>query len=333
MPTKIEIFADELFTPQGKGPAVTTVGTFDGVHVGHQKILSRLNHNNTGTLVRTVVTFEPHPQLALKDRLGNVPILTTISEKIALLRSIGIDRVFILKFTPELAELSAEIFLKLIILEKLCTRRLTVGYNHSFGKGRKGNLDYLRSVATTYGFELETVAACYIDDEVVSSTKIRRALQNGDVNRAATFLSRPYFISGEVVAGQKVGRTLHFPTANLRILHPEKLTPAGGVYAVAVNAMGGEFPGMVNIGNRPTIYGDQAELSTFEVHLIGFTGDLYGKLIGVHFLKRLRDELKFNSTEALIRQLKSDEEESVQTYQNYQKSIILPKEDFTEDLK
>ncbi|MCX6639076.1 MAG: bifunctional riboflavin kinase/FAD synthetase [bacterium] len=318
MPEMIQVHADEIYTSGEIGPAVTTVGTFDGVHLGHQEILTRLSADNPGKLIRTVVTFEPHPQSKLHVRSGTVPILTTTAEKVPLLRQCGVDRILILKFTTELQQLSASEFLTKILLERLKTKRLVVGYNHSFGKDRQGDLNFLRSVSGQYDFELDPVEAHYVDGEAVSSTKVRRALQSGEISKANRFLGRPYFLSGQVVSGQKLGRELRFPTANLSVLPPEKLAPANGVYAVTVKALGRDYPGMVNIGNRPTIFGDRAALRTFEAHLIGFDGDLYGKIVDVYFLEKLRDEKKFDGINLLIQQMEIDKQESLKIYENYQ---------------
>ena len=308
----IEIYADEIFRPDKRGPAITTVGTFDGVHLGHRKILDRVSSGVAKTRVRTVVTFEPHPQNVMRHRPGIVPILTSTPEKVRILRSIGIDRVYILRFTKELARVTAEEFLTRILIGELNTEKLVVGYNHFFGRNRKGNSEFLESVKDRYGFDLEVVGPHNMAGETISSTKIRRILQSGDVEKAAQFLGRKYRLAGRVIPGVGRGRTLNFPTANLELTHPEKLIPPKGVYAAIVEVDDQMHPGMVNIGIRPTF--GESKL-TIEVHLINFDGDLYDQSINLLFLKRIRDEEKFESAQALTSRIMKDRDESLRVFE------------------
>lgn len=308
---QFQVYADEIFRSDGSRPGIVTVGTFDGVHLGHQEILKRLMNSGTPQHIKTVVTFEPHPQSVMHHRPGIMPTLTNTPEKVRLLRIHGVDRVFILKFDSVLANLSAEEFLTQILLKKLHATKLVVGYNHSFGKDRQGDSDYLKSVHRQYGFELEIVSPHQVGEEAISSTKIRKLLDAGNVEKASQMLGRPYNLSGTVITGRGVGRELRFPTANLKLLYPEKLIPKVGVYAVAVRVEDKVLPGMLNIGVRPTFGAGEV---TIEVHLIDFDGDLYDKIITLLFLKRLRDEKRYDHPEELIRQMQRDREESLKAF-------------------
>ncbi len=311
MPEPIEVFTDRILNPTKSGEAITTIGTFDGVHLGHQEILHRLAANGGEKRVRTVVTFEPHPQNIMRKRHGLLPTISNPEEKIRLLKLGGVDRVLILRFTDQLANVSAERFLEAILLKKLNSTKLIIGYNHSFGKNREGTREFLEKVQPKYGFELEVVGPHYIQGETVSSTKIRRALGEGDITKANTLLGRPYFLTGTVVPGRAMGRKLSFPTANIQLTYEGKLIPKFGVYTVAVGIANEVYPGMLNIGTRPT-FGEGNV--TIEVHLINFEGDIYDKSINLIFLERLRGEQRFETPEDLIEQIKKDQIESERIY-------------------
>ena len=319
MSNLIQVYTDEIINPDKNGPSVTTVGTFDGVHLGHQEILRSLAASDDGNCMRTVVTFEPHPQSVKLHRPGVMPTLSSTPEKIRLLEACGADRVFILKFDEALSSLSAEAFLQEILLDRLNTKKLIVGYNHSFGKDREGNIEYLESAKDRLGFDLEVVGPHYVADETVSSTKIRKALDMGDVEKATRLLGRFYNLSGSVVQGRGVGRKLKVPTANLRLIYQEKLIPRVGVYAVAVRSGGKVFPGMLNIGTRPTF---GAGAVTIEVHLIDFDGDLYDQNITLLFLKRLRDEVRFSNKETLITKMHTDREDTLEAFSEFPESTF-----------
>jgi riboflavin kinase/FMN adenylyltransferase len=317
----IQVYADTIFEPAKPGPAITTVGTFDGVHLGHRKILQHLHGDGSERLLKTVVTFEPHPQNVMRRRPGLVPIISGIQQKIRLLRAADVDRIFILRFTEELAGLSAEAFLTRILLDRLETKKLVVGYNHAFGAGRSGTIEYLNGVKEQFGFDLDVVGPYFIDAENVSSSKIRLALEDGDIGKAHRFLGRPYCLSGKVVPGDGRGRKLRFPTANLEPVPANRVIPKIGVYAVAVEHEQRVYPGMMNIGTRPT-FGSGA--MTVEVHLSNFTGDLYGETINLQILKRLRDETRFDSVQDLIDQLAVDHENCLQVFRSQDDAIIQP---------
>lgn len=308
----IRVYADENFEPGKIGPAITTVGTFDGVHLGHRRILERLAQGDGQNRIRTVVTFEPHPQNVMRHRPGLVPIITSTAEKVALLHSYGVERVFILRFTKELAKVSADEFLTEILLKRLGSTKLVIGYNHYFGRHRQGDREFLEKVKNRYGFELEVVGPHDCAGETVSSTKIRAAVRSGDVEKAREFLGRPYALVGQVVPGAGRGKTLQFPTANLKPIHPEKLIPGNGVYAVAVRINDQVHPGMLSIGTRPT-FGESE--TVVEVHLIRFEGDLYGRNVHLLFFKRIRDEKLFDKVDDLISQMRLDQVESLRVLQ------------------
>jgi len=319
MSNLVQVFTDEIVNAAKTGPSITTVGTFDGVHLGHQEILRSLAASDDGNCVRTVVTFEPHPQSVKLNRPGVMPSLSSTPEKIRLLKVCGADRIFILKFDEQLSSVSAETFLKEILLKKLNTKKLIVGYNHSFGKDRKGNIEYLQSVKDELGFELEVVGPHYVSDEIVSSTKIRKALDAGNIDRATLLLGRFYNLSGTVVKGRGVGRELKVPTANLRLIYSEKLIPKVGVYAAAVRCGSKVYPGMLNIGTRPTFGAGEV---TIEVHLIDYEGDLYDQIITLLFLKRLRDEIRFANKETLITKMHQDKEDTLEIFSRFPESTF-----------
>jgi len=316
VPELITVHADEICIPPATGPAVVTVGTFDGVHRGHQEILRRMNSAAQKNEVRTVVTFEPHPQSVIRREGRSVAILTEMPEKIRLLCAGGISRTYILQFDQHLAGISAEDFVQEILLKRLQTTRMVVGYNHSFGHNREGNFEFLEKNRARFGFELEVVGPCYFAGEVVSSTRIRRALEAGEAERAMHYLGRPYALSGKVVRGAGRGRTLDVPTANLQLGNPAKLVPKIGVYAVQVAIGAAVYPGMLAIGTRPTFHEDRL---TIEVHLIGFQGDLYDQTLEVRFLKWLRGEERFAGARELKKQMDEDREASLKAYEAYQK--------------
>jgi riboflavin kinase / FMN adenylyltransferase len=285
--------------------AVVTSGTFDGVHVGHQKILSRLLESASVSGGQSVVvTYWPHPRLILAPQHPHeLRLLSTIEERITELSKFKIDYLLIIPFTKEFSCLSPEAYVQQILLDTLHTKKLVIGYDHHFGRNRQGNFDFLHANASRFGFTIEEIPRQDIDEVGVSSTKIRQALESGDVEQAARFLGRPYSLTGTVVEGKKLGRTIGFPTANLQVAEPFKLIPASGVYAVRVRVKGHPFGAMLNIGYRPTVGGTSLSI---EAHLFQFSGDLYGQEVEVTFLKRLRDEHKFAGLEELKAQLAQD---------------------------
>ncbi len=285
---------------------VVTIGTFDGVHLGHQKILQTLldeAHSVDGESV--LLTFYPHPRMVLFPESHGMKLLQTQAEKMEKLAEFGLHNLIIYPFSFDFSRLSALEFVRDILVDKLHVRKIVIGYDHQFGKNREGNIDYLKDISETYDFEVIEIPAQDIDEVNVSSTKIRDALLRGDVQRAAVFLGEPYVLSGKVVRGRALGRTIGFPTANLDVNSDLKLVPGIGVYAVEVEVNGQVHRGMLNIGKRPTIVStDDVHL---EVHILDFQDDIYDKTITVRFIARVRDEQKFESVEALKEQLQKDE--------------------------
>lgn len=283
---------------------VVTIGTFDGVHLGHQKILHRLLEICATTGGETVlVTFWPHPRMVLNPDNHQIKLLSSRDEKHRLLAKFGINHLISIPFSEKFAATSSEEFIQQILIEKIGTRKLIIGYDHRFGKGREGGFEYLQANQSRFGFELEEIPREDIDQIGISSTKIRHALEAGDLATASSFLGRPYELTGQVVRGNQLGRKIGFPTANLHINEPHKLIPRDGAYVVSVLYKNYEYPGMLNIGNRPTLPGAE---KTVEAHLIGFSGDLYNEQLEIHFHSYLREERKFANLEELTAQLNHD---------------------------
>ena len=285
--------------------AVVTSGTFDGVHLGHQKILHRIREIARSINGETVlITFWPHPRLVLYPEEHNLRLLSTFEEKASLLRQFGIDHLITIPFTQEFSQMSSEEFIRKVLIEKIQTKKLVIGYDHRFGKNREGSFEYLQTHSSEFGFELEEISREDVDEIGVSSTKIRKALESGDVQTANQYLGRPYELNGIVVKGQQIGRSIGFPTANIHVPNDYKLIPKDGVYAVEAKVEDQIFKAMLNIGNRPTVDGTR---KTVETHLFDFQGDLYNKLITVYFRAFIREEQKFENLEALKAQLTLDQ--------------------------
>ena len=284
--------------------AVVTSGTFDGVHLGHQKILNRLNEVaklNNGQSV--VITFYPHPRSVISPDNQIVKLLSTLDEKIELLEKSEVNNLLIIPFTREFSELSSEEFIQKILIETIGAKTLVIGYDHRFGKNREGGFDYLKLNKEKYGFEIEEISRQDIENVGVSSSKIRKALQEGDVPSADHFLGRNYSLSGLVVKGKQLGRTIGFPTANIQVREIAKLIPSDGVYAVKVYYKDESFGGMLNIGNRPTVDGTY---QTVEVNIFDFDQEIYGENLTVEFLQKIRNEQKFNGLDELKTQIAKD---------------------------
>jgi riboflavin kinase / FMN adenylyltransferase len=285
---------------------VVTIGTFDGLHLGHQKVLNRLidfARSHGGESV--VFTFYPHPRLVIAPDETNLRLLTTLEEKKKLFARSGIDHLIIFPFTKEFSQLTYSEFVEQILVKKMQTHCLVVGYDHRFGKNREGGFEYLQNCADKFGFEIEKLDVLLIDEAHVSSTNIREALENGDVTLANKFLGYRFTLHGTVVEGERVGRKLGFPTANIEASDPHKLIPGYGVYAVEVMISSQKYGGMLNIGSRPT-FNKNADNRSIEVHIFDFSGDLYNKEITLVFVGKIRNEQKFSGIEALTEQLKKD---------------------------
>ena len=286
--------------------AVVTAGTFDGVHLGHQKILARLREEANRLNGETVlITYWPHPRLVLKPWDHSLQLLSTFPEKANLLEQHGVDHLIKIPFTQEFSQMSPEEYVRVILHERIGTNKIIIGYDHRFGKDRSGGLEELHRFAPKYDFEVEEIPRQDIDEIGISSTKIRRALEVGDVHLATNLLGRTYTLSGRVVHGNKIGRSLGYPTANIQVKENYKLVPADGIYAVRVCIEYQKYNGMLNIGQRPTIGGDH---KTIEVNIFDFDEDIYESEIAIEFVDLIRKEIKFSSLDALKAQLKTDKE-------------------------
>jgi riboflavin kinase / FMN adenylyltransferase len=284
--------------------AVVTSGTFDGVHKGHQKILNRVNEiarANNGESV--LITYWPHPRIVLQKDSSNLKLLSTFEEKASILSRQGIDHLIRIPFTHEFADLSSQTFIQDILVDKIGTRKLVIGYDHRFGKNREGSFEHLIVHSAKYGFQVEEISRQDVDKIGVSSTKIRSALDSGHIEMANEFLGRPYEVTAKVVEGDKVGRSIGFPTANLFVEDEYKLIPSDGVYAVKIAIENQIYEGMLNIGFRPTLNGRDRSI---EVHIFGFDGQLYGQELVVQFFKFIRSEIQFANLEELKYQLEQD---------------------------
>ncbi|WP_299164632.1 bifunctional riboflavin kinase/FAD synthetase [uncultured Eudoraea sp.] len=291
-----------------KHPTAITIGTFDGVHIGHRKILERLINDAKKTNLRsTVLTFFPHPRMVLQ-KDTEIRLLNTIQEKIKILEHIGLDYLIIHPFTLEFSRISSTEFVRDILVNELKAKKIIIGYDHRFGRNRNANIQDLFAFGNTFNFEVEEIAAQEIDDVSVSSTKIRNALIDGDIKTANEYLGYNYMLTGVVKKGKGLGRQLSFPTANLFIAEKYKLIPKNGVYVVKSILNGKLFYGMMNIGFNPTVDGSTKSI---EIHFFDFNSDLYGQNIQVDIIERIRDEHKFKSLEELKTQLLEDKETSI----------------------
>ena len=289
--------------------SVVTSGTFDGVHLGHQKILRRLKELATRRQGETVLlTYWPHPRMILQPEEDSLRLLTTLTEKVNLLEELGVDHLIILPFTKELSQMSSEEFIREILVEKIHTKTLVIGYDHKFGKNREGSFEYLKSHSHLFGFDIEEISRQDVDDLAVSSTKIRTALAFGDIATASKYLGRPYVLSGQVVQGRQIGRSIGFPTANIDVADKYKLLPRDGAYAVYAEVGKIQYKAILNIGDRPTVDGKK---KTIEAHLIDFDGDVYGEELSISFVEFLREEVRFESLNALKHQLVIDRDRAI----------------------
>lgn len=283
--------------------SVVTIGTFDGVHIGHKKIINRLvNIAKQEGLQAVVLTFFPHPRMVVQSDT-KIKMLNTIDEKNKLLVQQGIDHLVIKKFTKDFSRLSAQEYVRKVLVETLHVKHIIIGYDHHFGRNRTANIHDLKAFGEIYDFKVTEILAQEIDEVTISSTKIRQALNSGDVKTANTFLGYNFMISGTVVKGKGIGKTLNFPTANIRISESYKLIPKHGVYVVKTRILNTTVFGMMNIGVNPTVNG---KLRSIEIHFFDFSQDIYGVYLEIEILKRLREEQKFDSLAELEKQLLKD---------------------------
>ncbi len=289
-------------------PTAITIGTFDGVHIGHQKILERLvNDARTHELKAVVLTFFPHPRMVLQKDTA-IKLLNTITEKKTILKRIGLDYLIIHPFTKDFSRLSATEFVRDLLVNQLKTKRIIIGYDHRFGRNRTANIDDLVAFGNTFDFDVSEISVQEIKEVSVSSTKIRTALENGDVQKANEYLGYKYMLTGTVAKGKGLGRQLNFPTANIHIPEAYKLIPKTGAYVVQSNINNRTVYGMMNIGFNPTVAG---KTKSIEVHFFNFNEDLYDQQLQIDMIARLRDEYKFESIDALKEQLSKDKARSL----------------------
>lgn len=285
---------------------VVTIGTFDGVHLGHQKVISRLKKYALAYKGESVIfTFSPHPRLVTSPEDKSLRLLTTLKEKSVLFEIAGIDHLVIYPFTKEFSQLSYSEFVEQILIKKMGIHCLVVGYDHKFGRNREGGFEYLENCAKKFSFHIEKLDALLLDKVHVSSTKIRSALQNGNIKTANTYLGYKFALHGKVVGGKKIGRKIGFPTANIETSDKHKLIPGYGVYAVEVLLNGDKYKGMLNIGTRPT-FNQNADNRSIEVNIFDFEGDIYAHEVTLIFVDKIREEQKFDGVNPLVEQLKKD---------------------------
>jgi len=301
--TPIKTYLDINEFTGAKNPVVT-IGTFDGVHVGHQAIIKTMLEEARKIDGETVlVTFDPHPRVVIHPDSKNLKFITTQRRKFELLEKLGIHHLIIIKFTREFAKTSSADFIRYYLVEKIGCRKLIVGYDHHFGKNRLGDFNTMYDLGNVFGFDVERVAAQDVKNIAVSSTKIRKALEEGKIHKANSLLGYVYSITGKVVEGQKIGRKIGFPTANIEVEDVFKLIAANGVYASKIEIKGQFFNGMSNIGVRPTLNGKDL---TIEVNIFDFNRDIYGETISIFFVDRIRDEKRFENLTELKKQLQRD---------------------------
>jgi riboflavin kinase/FMN adenylyltransferase len=286
---------------------VVTIGTFDGVHIGHQKILKRLvKISKEKDLLPTVLTFFPHPRMVLQ-KDTSIKLINTIDEKTQLMSAFGIENLVVKEFTKEFSRLTALEFVRDILVNELQIKHIIVGYDHRFGRNRTASIEDLKSFGETFDFTVEEISAQDINDVTVSSTKIRKALLEGELKIANAYLGYNFMLIGKVVSGKGIGKTINYPTANIKISKDYKLIPKKGVYLVKTSYQGKVLFGMMNIGTNPTLNGTE---ETIEVHIFNFNEDIYGQSLKIELLDRLRDQQKFESLDQLKGQLAKDAEAS-----------------------
>ncbi len=283
---------------------VVTIGTFDGVHLGHRKIIDRLNESaRANGWESCVLTFFPHPRMVLQ-KDASIQLINTIDERAQLLHNIGLDHLVIHPFTLDFSRYHAETFVEEILVNSLNVKKVIIGYDHRFGRNRNANIEDLRKFGEKLGFEVEEISKQELEDVAISSTKIRKALTQGEIHLANNYLGIPFSLSGKVVYGKQIGNTIGYPTANLRIEEDYKLIPAQGVYVVQCVIEGVNVYGMMNIGTNPTVGGNAQSIETY---FFDFNKDLYGKKLEIQLLKRIRDEQTFDSVDDLVVAMQADE--------------------------
>ena len=294
-------------------PTIVTIGTFDGVHLGHQKIVAQITKNAHALNCESLVlTFFPHPRMVLQEGT-EMKQLNTLNEKIALLDNLGIDNLVIHPFDKEFSRLTAEEFVKKVLVDVFKIKKIIIGHDHRFGRNRTATIDDLINFGETYGFEVEQISAKEINEVSISSTKIRNALLEGNIELATNYLGYDYSFTGIIIKGKQLGRTIGYPTANITIEEDYKLIPNNGVYIAKSVLNGKTVFGMMNIGSRPTVDGTK---QTIEINFFDFKQDLYGQKITISLLHRMRSEQKFESLDALKNQLGKDKKTALAFIEN-----------------
>jgi len=297
-------------------PSMITIGTFDGVHIGHKKIINQLTSiSSKNNLISILLSFFPHPKMVLQND-KELKLINTIQEKEGLLNSLNLDYLIIKEVTKEFSRLSALEFVRDILVNKLNAKHIIIGYDHHFGRNRTANIEQLKEFGELYDFKVTEILAQDIDDIAISSTKIRKSLINGEITLANKFLGYNFFFSGNVVHGNNIGKTISFPTANIKIDAPYKLVPKNGVYIVKTIIDNQITFGMMNIGYNPTFNGKQKSI---EIHFMNFNKNIYDKTLTIEMILRIRNEIKFNSVDDLKKQLEQDKLSTL----NYIKSLNI----------
>lgn len=285
-------------------PTIVTIGTFDGVHLGHRKIIQRLiNSTRQDNLQSALLTFYPHPRMVLQQSSA-LKLINTIEERQLILKDTGLQHLIVHPFTMEFSRLSAREYVETILVKGLNAKKIVIGYDHHFGRNRTADIDDLKVFGKEFDFDVDEISKQDIEDVAVSSTKIRRSLEDGDLEKANEYLTRPFFLSGNIVKGKGLGKNMGYPTANMEIKETHKLIPKEGVYVVASIIDGDKHFGMMNIGTNPTVGGQEQSIETYFFDL---DKNLYGKRLHIQILKRIRSEVKFDGLEALIEAMKADE--------------------------
>lgn len=296
---------DNLKSYSSEKESILTIGTFDGVHIGHNKILKRLiQDSKKNNLSSLVMTFFPHPRMIL-NKSHEIKMIDTIDEKINLLEKTGLDNLIIHPFDNNFSKIRAKEFVEEILVKKLKIKEIIIGYDHKFGKDREASVEDLKKFGKDYMFTVKEIPAQEIDSIAISSTKIRNAILNGEIEKCNKFLGRNFILTGKVVYGEGLGKKIDFPTANIEIKETYKIIPKNGVYLVKTKINSNTYFGMMNIGIRPTVGGRNKSL---EIHFFNFKDNIYGKNVSIEIIKKIRDEEKFSSIDQLKIQLKKDEQ-------------------------
>ena len=284
--------------------SIVTIGTFDGVHLGHRVVLRRMREIAKKTKGKSVLlTFSPHPRHVLHKDNQDMKLITTLQEKQDLINQAGLDNLVIHEFTKKFSRIKPVNFVRDILVEQLNVHTLVIGYDHHFGRNREGSIQELTTLADLYDFNIEKIDPQYFEDVTVSSSKIRKLIEKGEMVKAKQYLGYEFMLNGKVIKGNSLGKTINFPTANIVVENKWKILPADGVYAVKIVLEAKEYKGMMNIGQKPTVDGNGISL---EVNIFDFNQDIYGKGIEIRFVKRIRDERKFENLQELKKQLLID---------------------------